>query len=404
MMWRREIPPTAGLPIHWRDLAPSGAAPSLAACMAEQLVVPTPLPTCSGTAALMVALSALHRRAPARDLVVVPAYTCPLVAIAVRQLGLRLRLCDLAPGHFDLDPQALASACREDTLAVVPTHLARLVADVTTAVSIARYAGTFVIEDAAQALGARRGGQSVGLQGDAGFFSLAAGKGLSIYEGGLLIARDPALRESMADTASALLPRDRRMELLRCAELIGLTCCYRPSLLGLAYGLPLRRALRRGDSTTAVGDRFPMRAPLHRVGRWRLAVGTRAAARWPDFLASRRALARRRIERLRRIDGLHVFDEAPDSTASWPCLLLRMPDEAHRDAALAQLWQSGLGVTRLFAHALPDYGYLADCVPRTTMPRATDFAARTLTVSNSPWLDEARFEHICDTLDRILRA
>jgi dTDP-4-amino-4,6-dideoxygalactose transaminase len=59
-------------------------------------------------------------------------------------------------------------------------------------------------------------------------------------------------------------------------------------------------------------------------------------------------------------------------------------------------------VSRLFIHALPDYAYLADRVPRQDVPNARDFAARTLTISNSPWLDEERFEAICRTLEDVL--
>src|SRR6185437_100016 len=48
----------------------------------------------------------------------------PLVAIAVHQAGLELQLCDLRPGHYDMDPQALRTTCDERTLAILPTHLA----------------------------------------------------------------------------------------------------------------------------------------------------------------------------------------------------------------------------------------------------------------------------------------
>ena len=89
------------------------------------------------------------------------------------------------------------------------------------------------------------------------------------------------------------------------------------------------------------------------------------------------------------------------TTASWPFLLLLMPDARRADAALARLWTAGLGVSRLFAHALPGYAYLADRVPRTPMPQAADFAARALTISNSAWLDDAAFERIIAVLARL---
>jgi dTDP-4-amino-4,6-dideoxygalactose transaminase len=394
-----EVPPTAGLPLRLADLLPGRT--DLAGRLAAQLDTPPLQLECSGTAALLLTLRVLKARAPQRPVVVVPAYTCPLVAIAVHCAGLRLRLCDLKPGHYDMDPQALAEACREDTLAVLPTHLAGRVADVDTAVALARKAGACVIEDAAQALGARDRGASVGLRGDIGFFSLAAGKGLSIYEGGLLLSRDAEMREALRH-AHAEVPHRFGWELRRSLELLGLAALYRPRGLGLAYGRPLRAALRRGDAVTAVGDAFAPTIPFHRVGAWRRAVGAHAAARLPGFLGALAAQAQARVPRLQRIAGVHVFADPPGAQGNWPFLLLRLPDPRTRDAALARLWQAGLGVSRLFIHALPDYAYLADRVPRQDVPNARDFAARTLTISNSPWLDEERFEAICRTLEDVL--
>jgi perosamine synthetase len=396
-----ELPPTAGLPLRLGDLRPG--APTLAADIAALLDTPPLLLECSGTASLLIALTTLRELQPQRRRVVVPAFTCPLVAIAVQQAGLELELCDLRHGHYDMDPAALRAACDERTLAIVPTHLAGRVADVDDALATARQVGAYVIEDAAQALGARRDGVSVGLAGDVGFFSLAAGKGLSIYEGGLLLARDPSLRERLARTAARLVPRRPGWEWKRRIELLGYAVLYRPWGLRLAYGNPLRRALRRGDPVAAVGDDFPLTIPLHRVGRWRQAVGAHAATRLPAFLDRLSAQAQRRLSRLRQIGGVEVFDDDAGARGTWPFLLLLLPDRQRRDAALAQLWPSGYGVSRLFIHALPDYAYLAGIVPAQDVPHARDFAARSLTIGNSPWMTDADFEAVCAALEAVLR-
>jgi dTDP-4-amino-4,6-dideoxygalactose transaminase len=395
----RELPPTAGLPLRLADLRPG--APTLAADIAAQLGTPPLQLECSGTACLLIALHTLSDLQPARRRVVVPAFTCPLVAIAVQQAGLELQLCDLKRGHYDMDPAALRAACDERTLAIVPTHLAGRVADVDDAVAVARSVGAYVIEDAAQALGARRGdGISVGLTGDIGFFSLAAGKGLSIYEGGLLLARDPVLRGQLARTASRLVPRRVGWELRRSVELLGYAALYRPAGLRTAYGNPLRRALDRGDPVAAVGDDFAPTIPLHRVGRWRQVIGAHAAARLPAFLGQLSAQAHRRLPRLRRIDGVEVLDDPAGARGTWPFFLLLLPDQRRRDAALEQLWQTGYGVSRLFIHALPDYAYLdATVMPMRDMPHARDFAARSISVGNSPWMGDADFEAVCTTLE-----
>ena len=395
-----ELPPTAGLPLRLADLRPGAA--TLAADIAAQLGTPPLQLECSGTAALLIALTTLRELRPQRRRVVVPAFTCPLVAIAVQQAGLELQLCDLRAGHYDMDPAALRAACDERTLAIIPTHLAGRVADVDDALAVARSVGAYMIEDAAQALGARRDRVSVGLSGDIGFFSLAAGKGLSIYEGGLLLARDPVMREHLARTAARIVPHTVGWEWKRSIELLGYAALYRPRGLRLAYGNPLRRALRRGDPVAAVGDDFPLTIPLHRVGRWRQAVGSHAATRLPAFLDQLSAQAQRRLPRLRRIDGAEVLEDPVGAHGTWPFLLLMLPDQRRRDAALAELWEAGLGVSRLFIHALPDYDYLRDIVPTQAVPNARDFAARSLTISNSLWLNDDDFKTICGALETAL--
>ncbi|HKR77376.1 MAG TPA: DegT/DnrJ/EryC1/StrS family aminotransferase [Rhodanobacter sp.] len=396
---RHELPPTAGLPLRLADLRPGPA--TLATDVAAQLGTPPLELTCSGTVALLVALAALRELKPAGHRVVMPAYTCPLVPLAVHQAGLEPVLCDLRPGHYDMEPHALRAACDERTLAILPTHLAGRVADVDDALAVANNVGAFVIEDAAQALGARRDGSSVGLAGDLGFFSLAAGKGLSIYEGGLLAARDPELRERLARTAARIAPPSLGWELRRSAELLGYAALYRPGGLRLAYGNPLRRALRQGDPVAAVGDDFSLPLPLHAVGRWRQAVGAHAARRLPAFIEQCSASARRHLPRLRAIPGVTVLEDPVGTHGTWPFFFLLLRDQRRRDAALNELWQAGYGVSRLFIHALPDYAYLGGIVPAADVPNARDFAARSLSIGNSPWLTDADMASICGVLEAV---
>ncbi|MEW9623700.1 DegT/DnrJ/EryC1/StrS family aminotransferase [Rhodanobacter geophilus] len=394
---RHELPPTAGLPLRLTDLRPGPA--TLAGDIAAQLGTPPLALTCSGTAALLIALATLRELKPSCRRVVMPAYTCPLVPLAVHQAGLEPVPCDLRPGHYDMEPHALRAACDERTLAILPTHLAGRVADVDDALAVANNVGAYVIEDAAQALGARREGGSVGLAGDIGFFSLAAGKGLSIYEGGLLAARDPELRERLAHTAARIAPFQPGWELRRSMELLGYAALYRPRGLRLAYGNPLRRALRRGDPVAAVGDDFSLPLPLHAVGRWRQAVGAHAAMRLPAFIGECAARAQRYLPRLRAIPGIGVLDDPAGARGTWPFFMLLLPDQQRRDAVLEQLWQTGHGVSRLFIHALPDYAYLDGIVPAGGVPNARDFAARSLSIGNSTWLTDADMAAICGVLE-----
>jgi len=390
----RELPPTAGLPLHAGDLLPCGG--TTADSLAAALDLPTPIVASSGAAALWILLETLKAQRPGRGSVVVPAFTCPLVALAVAQAGLRLRLCDTRPGHFDLDLEQLRAHCDDDTLAAITTHLGGRVADAAGAAAIARAAGAYLVEDAAQALGAHSAGRSVGLAGDAGFFSLGAGKGLSIFAGGLIVAADAPLHAALTQRAAQLAPPRPLREAWRCLQLLGLALLYNPPGLVPAYGTPLRRGLACGDVIGALSERFAPRIEAHRVSGWRLGVARRAAQRLGGFLDAGRDRARGRRERLAAIPGVTVLGDAPGDAGTWPVLLVLLPDEARRDRALAALWRAGLGVSRAFACALPGYPELASVVPQSDVPNARDFAARSLTVSNTHWMTERDFARILD--------
>jgi len=396
----REVPPTAGLPLRWRDFLPLPARRSLEAELAAFVDVPEVQIECSGTAALILTLEALKRESTRRS-VIVPAYTCPLVALAILHCGLTPMLCDVRGQHFDLCPDTLAAIANDDTLAIIPTHLGGRVAHVASAIEVASRVGAAVIEDAAQSLGATWRGRAVGTIGDAGFFSLAVGKGLTLYEGGVLTARDEALRRRLRKSG-AQIPYRVLWEARRLAELAAYAAFYRPFALPLAYGLPLRRALRKGNVIAAAGDDYPPHIPLHRVGVWRRRIGRNAFERLPSFLEELCEQSTPRRQRLAAIRGLTLIDDSEGCRGTWPFFMVLMPSEESRDAALARLWPAGVGVTRLFVHALPDYPFLAPRFDAAHVPAARDFAARMLTISNSPWLREQEFQAILCALEETI--
>jgi len=390
-----EIPPTAGLPVEWHDLMTFSG--DLAQQLSDWLLIPRPALTCSGTAALIIALRVLQQRYPGRTKLIVPAYTCPLVALAAFYCpALTVVPCDLAAGGIDMDHRQLAALCDPQTLAVVVTHLAGRVADVDSALRIASAVGAAVIEDAAQAMGARDGGNSVGLKGNIGFFSMAMGKGLTSAEGGVLFSRDPALQQALTQTCQQTLPFSLGWELRRIAELWGYGAFYRPGGLYWVYGKPLRAALAKGDPVSAVGDDFTVRSiPLHRLGQYRQHVAASALRRLPAFLQQGKQRALDRVALLSQLPGVSIITDNAGGQGIWPFILVLMPDAAARDAAMASLWTAGLGVTRLFIHALGGYPEVSPLLaPAVATPCADDFAARSLSITNSPWLTDCLFAEV----------
>jgi dTDP-4-amino-4,6-dideoxygalactose transaminase len=230
------------------------------------------------------------------------------------------------------------------------------------------------------------------------------GKGLTIYGGGAIVARNTQLREQLKAASAELVTCRPGREAKRILELIGYAALYRPATLPLVYGAPLRRHLRRGELLEAAGDVHPHTIPMYRVSRWRKNVGAKALKRMSWFMALTTVQGMRRKARLQLIPSITVLEDAPGDMGAWPCLLLLMPDVQSRDKALETLWPAGLGVGRMFIHALPDHPDLAAHFKGADTPNARDFAARSLTISNSHWLRDSDFEHICEVLEQAVTA
>lgn len=395
-----EASPTAGLALSWRDFISFSFLRNPQATLEKRLAsfigVEEVQVECSGTAALVVALEALKTMSD-RKQVVISAYTCPWVALAVIQAGLTPVLADSRSMHFDFCESSLKSVVNEKTLAVVHTHLGGRVADIEKTIDIARRVGAFVIEDVAQSMGAKLRGKAVGRFGDIGFFSLGVGKGLTIFAGGVVVSESLQIREALK-RVSKVLPRNHLLEARRIGELIAYYLLYRPLGMSLVFGIHLRNKLRRGNLIQAVGDDCSFTFPLHQVGGWRKKVGANAAKRLPAFIEKTRQLAEKRLARLNQIPDIKVIVDDEYGSGVWPFFIVHMPSETLRDQVLERLWNKGLGVGRLFIYALKDYDYLAPYFADASIPNAQAFAAQTLIITNCVWLSDQDFARICDVL------
>jgi dTDP-4-amino-4,6-dideoxygalactose transaminase len=151
----------------------------------------------SGTDALLVALMAIG--IGPGDEVIVTAYSFFATAGTVARLGAKPVFADIQPGTFNLDPAGLERLVTGRTKAIMPVHLAGQVADMDPILEIARRHNLYVIEDAAQAIGAEYKGRRAGSMGHLGCFSFFPSKNLGGYgDSGMVVANDPALADRVA--------------------------------------------------------------------------------------------------------------------------------------------------------------------------------------------------------------
>jgi dTDP-3-amino-3,4,6-trideoxy-alpha-D-glucose transaminase len=146
----------------------------------------------SGTDALHLALRACD--VGPGDEVITVSHTAVATAAAIRLTGATPVFVDIDPATYTMDPAALAAAITERTKAIVPVHLYGHPAAMGEILALARQHGVRVIEDCAQAHGARYQGERVGTLGDLGCFSFYPTKNLgALGDGGAVVGRDPAL-------------------------------------------------------------------------------------------------------------------------------------------------------------------------------------------------------------------
>ncbi len=148
----------------------------------------------SGTAAIALVLEALG--VGPGDEVIVPALTFIATVLPVLHLGAKPVLVDCEPGTATIDPSAVQAALSERTKAVIAVHLYGQPADMNALGALAEAAGVALIEDAAQAHGARFAGRRAGSLGRAACFSFYPSKNLgALGDGGAVVTDDSAIAE-----------------------------------------------------------------------------------------------------------------------------------------------------------------------------------------------------------------
>ena len=144
----------------------------------------------SGTSALHLAL--LAAGVGVGDEVITTPFTFVASIASILYASARPVLVDIDPESFTIDPAAIEAAITPRTRAIMPVHLYGQSADMDPILEIAKKHNLVVIEDAAQAHGAKYKGRAVGSIGDMGCFSFYPGKNLGAYgEGGAITTSNP---------------------------------------------------------------------------------------------------------------------------------------------------------------------------------------------------------------------
>jgi dTDP-4-amino-4,6-dideoxygalactose transaminase len=150
----------------------------------------------SGTDALRLTLTALEV-GPGDEIITTP-FTFIATANTISHCGAQPVFVDIDPRTYNLDPAAVEVVITPRTKGLVAVHLYGQPCDMGPLMAVAKRHGLFVIEDAAQAIGATYQGQRVGSFGDAGCLSFFPSKNLGAYgDGGMVVTNNAALADKV---------------------------------------------------------------------------------------------------------------------------------------------------------------------------------------------------------------
>jgi len=159
--------------------------------LSELLDVKHVVAVTSGTAAITLALAGLG--IGVGDEVLVPDVTFIATANAVVLTGATPVLVDIDSQTLNIDPEAAVRAITPRTKAIVPVHVSGRAAAMDAVLDLARRAGLFVVEDAAEAFVSRHGRRFLGTLGHAGCLSFSPNKTITTGQGGAVLTDDDRL-------------------------------------------------------------------------------------------------------------------------------------------------------------------------------------------------------------------
>ena len=150
----------------------------------------------SGTDALLLSLMAIG--VGLGDEVITTPFTFFAIAGSISRLGAKPVFVDIDPKTYNINPQLIEEKITDKTRAIIPVHLYGQCADMDTILEIAERHSLYVIEDAAQSVGARYKGRKAGSMGHLGCLSFFPTKNLGGYgDGGMVLTNDKELAEKI---------------------------------------------------------------------------------------------------------------------------------------------------------------------------------------------------------------
>jgi dTDP-4-amino-4,6-dideoxygalactose transaminase len=328
--------------------------------VAETIGVKHAISCASGTDALI--LSMLAAEIGPGDEVITTPFSFIATAGAIARVGAKPVFVDIERDSFNIDPLAIEAAITSRTRAILPVHLFGLPAELDPIIKLASEKGLIVIEDGAQAIGAKFQGKAVGTVGTFGCFSFFPSKNLGgAGDGGLVTTHD-----------------DTMVAKLRLIRVHGSRKKYHHEILGTNSRLDAIQA--------AI-----LRVKLHHLGKWTEGRRSRAE-KYRTILSSGNVRGKIQLPVVNDTKFYHVYNQ----------FTLRCPE---RNALKDHLKMSGIPSEIYYPlplHLQPAFGYLGYITGQ--FPEAERASREALSLPVYPELTDSQQEFIAASISEFCEA
>ena len=310
----------------------------------------------SGTAALHLSLLASGTGHGSE--VIVPSFTFVSTAEAVVLAGAKPVFVDIDPDTFNIDPDKVEKSITKETRAVIPVDLFGLPADMKPINEVAERHGLVVVEDAAQAHGARYAGRHAGSFADLACWSFYASKNMTTGEGGMVTTNT----DEFCDKLPYMRSHGERDE-------------YVSNMIGGNFRMPEIQA----------------------------AIGNVQLTKLPSFLKLRQRNAEMLAERLGSVRDLELQKVPEGYTHSWYLFTARLKNasEAKRNKVVDDLRKLGIGATVYYPvliHKMPFYHDLS----RHRLPNSEEAAKQVFSLPVHPDVSTKDIDYIANSVKKLL--
>lgn len=260
----------------------------------------------NGTSGLYLALRLLN--IGSGDEVIVPALTFIASANPVTYVGATPVVVDVDPDSWTIDPQEIEKVITDRTKAIIPVHLYGNPARMDAVMEIAKRNNLYVIEDAAESLGATYKGRYTGTFGDIGVFSFNGNKVITTGGGGMVVTDN----DELAQRARLLVNQGRATS-------------------------------EKEYIHQEIGYNF-------RLTNIQAALGLAQMKRLSEFLAVKRRNASIYRRELRDVAGIRMQKELDEAESSWWLFSIVVEDEFNedRESIMSRLTGKGIQVRPFF--------------------------------------------------------